>query len=168
MTDRDDFPQRVETPETLTRGDAMRAASEWVGEVRYNVAKKAAWQSGDNEDLAYAAAQNALSQITELPSDSEFPNDEERRWRLRVQLHANAVNLTYEEASVNLREDFKRYVQLLDTALAAWQQNDLTGTCKAPAREIMEFSYFWCNECGMDATEPIRLLEGFHKKVCIL
>lgn len=169
MTEQDEFPRQVVTLETLTRGDAMRAASEWAGKIRYDAANEAAWRHREHEDRAFATAQNALSEFTELPPDSTSPEVAEMCWRLRVQLHANAIGITYEKADANLREDFKRYIRLMDAVLKAWQLNDFTRrACSMPSKEYMEFLHFWCNECGWNAgSEPIEFLENLHTKVCI-
>lgn len=162
MTERSGFPQRVLTLEALTRGDAMRAAEEWAGKVRYQVARNAS--DGSERDIAMA--QNALATVVELPENSRVPCVAEQHWRLRVKLFASATNRSPEEAEAILREDFKRYLRLLNAVLAAWQRADLEGVRIIPFDEIMAFSYFWCNKCGNDEEAAVKYLERLHAINC--
>jgi hypothetical protein len=170
MVTREGFPEQVSTEETLTRGDALRAASEWASQLRMELASRAAWRHyDDGESRSFAAAQDAANTFTELPEDSTHPSEAEKRWRLRVQLYASAADISYVQANAKLRDDLRLYRKLLDDTLATWQQQELgTGICVPPFDEVMaELSYLWCNDCGMDPMELFELLSGLHAKQCI-
>lgn len=168
MVDKNEFPRRIITAETLTRGDAMRAADEWMGQVRHEVASRAFWSQVDiDEERAWPAAQNALATVIELPPDSRYPQEMEKQWRLRVRLYSAAISNDIEESDRLLREDYKRYMKLFYDVLRIWQQKELHERhCSLPFGEFQELAYFGCNECGWDFEELLKRMSELHDKHC--
>lgn len=159
MTEPSGFPRRAFTLPTLVRGDAMRAGEEWV----HDQVGVYGWASEKRDHPL--AAQRALG-VIELPRKSLDPSDGERQWNLCVELFALVASMTLEDADEALRKDFKRYLALMRTVMNAWQSNDSGGKCQMPFDEIVDFSYFWCNECGNSEPAVFEFLRSIHTPNC--
>lgn len=151
------FPRRIVSTVTLTRGGALKTATEWLHELGLHVGGLITAPRTRESSVKEAAA-------IALPAATTYPLEDERIWNVWVELHAVATSQSISSADVALRADFQRFQELLELALVAEQErcDDL----RRSQEEFQELCYLLLNECGWAPNEAQSYVGVLHADTC--